>query len=369
MKRLLLVGAGHSQLAVLKALGDAPVRGRVTLLCPHRHAVYSGMVPGVVAGHYGAQQCRVDVVALAARAGIGVVEDAAVGIDVARRAVLTAGGRRLPYDLLSLDVGSTANAPDGDAGRMLRMRPVGEFLADWDRLRQAIRRGAVRRVAVVGGGAAGVETLLAMRHASTGTNTEFSLVSDELLAGHSPAVRRRMERILAARGVAMRMHEKVVAMDESGLALERGRHLDADASVWATGARAQSWIAASGLACDAQGFVSVGDTLQSDSHPEVFAAGDCASRAAGGPKSGVIAVRQGPVLAQNLRRALAGAAPQPFHAPSRTLALISCGGRYAVASWGSLALAGGWVWRWKDHIDRRFVEGYRVDSTPRRSAP
>ena len=361
MKELLLVGGGHSHLAVLKSFGDAPAGGvRLALLSPSRHAFYSGMVPGVVAGHYRPGDCRIDLVALAARAGARFLLDAAVGVDPARREVTTARGECLRYDVLSLDTGSSAGEPAGAAEHALRVRPVEAFLASWERLRQSARSGEVRRIAVVGGGAAGVEVLLAMRHGLAGSATQFALFSElPVLAGHG--ARRRIARILGERGVPVHSGRKVVAAGENGLELDGGERFEAQAAVWAAGAYAPPWIAQSGLATDARGFVAVSDTLQSRSRPEIFAAGDVASVIGEpGPKSGVFAVRQGPILAHNLRRALAGEAPERFRPPSRSLALISCGDRYAVASWGWLALEGAWVWRWKDRIDRRFVERYRL---------
>ena len=361
MKQLLLVGGGHSHLAVLKSFGDAPAEGvRLALLSPSRHAFYSGMVPGVVAGHYPPGECRIDLVALATRAGARFIQDSAAGVDPARREVTTARGERLRYDVLSLDTGSSAGDLAGAAEHSLRVRPVEPFLAGWERLRESTKRGEIRRIAVIGGGAAGVEVLLAMRHGLAGVAVEFALFSELLiLAGHG--ARRRIVRILGERGVAVHAGRKVVAAGESGLELEGGGRFEAQAAVWATGAYAPSWIAHSGLATDTRGFVAVSDTLQSRSCPEVFAAGDVATVIGEPrPKSGVFAVRQGPVLARNLRRALAGKAPERFRSPSRSLALISCGDPYAVASWGRFSLEGAWVWRWKDRIDRRFVERYRL---------
>jgi len=361
VKELLLVGGGHSHLAVLKSFGDTPAGGvRLALLSPSRHAFYSGMVPGVVAGHYRPEDCRVALGALAARAGARFLLDSAVGLDPARREVTTARGERLRYDVLSLDVGSSAGDPSGAAERALRVRPVEPFLAGWERLRESARRGEIRRIAVVGGGAAGIEVLLAMRHGLAGVAAEFVLFSElPVLAGHG--ARRRMARILGERGVTVHSGRKVVAAGKNGLELDGGERFEAQAAVWAAGAYAPPWIAQSELATDARGFVAVSETLQSRSRPEIYAAGDVATVIGEArPKSGVFAVRQGPVLARNLRRALAGEAPERFRPPSRSLALISCGDRYAVASWGRLALEGAWVWRWKDRIDRRFVERYRL---------
>jgi selenide, water dikinase len=361
VKQLLLVGGGHSHLAVLKSFGDAPAEGvRLTLLSPGRHAFYSGMVPGVVAGHYRPDDCRVSLGALAARAGARFLEGSAVGVDPARREVITASGERLAYDFLSLDIGSRAGEPAGAGENALRVRPVEPFLAGWERLRESARRGGVRRIAVVGGGAAGIEVLLAMQHALAGIAVDFALFSDApILDGHG--ARRRIARILGAHGVVVHTGRKIVAVGKNELEIEGGRRFEAQAAVWATGASAPTWIARSGLATDARGFVAVSDTLQSRSCPEIFAAGDVATVIGEPrPKSGVLAVRQGPVLARNLRRALAGEAPEPFRSPSRSLALISCGDPYAVASWGRFSLEGAWVWRWKDRIDRGFVERYRL---------
>jgi selenide, water dikinase len=364
VKRLLLVGGGHSHLAVLKSFGDAPAEGvRLGLLSPNRHAFYSGMVPGVVAGHYRPEDCRIDLRLLAAHAGARFFQDSAVGMDPARREVITARSERLHYDVLSLDIGSAVREPAGTAEHALRLRPVEAFLAGWERLRALARKGEVRRIAVIGGGAAGVEVLLAMQHGLAGVAAEFALFSESpVLAGHG--ARRAMARILGARGVAVHSGRKVLAVSEDGVELDGGEHFEAQAAVWATGASAPSWLAQSGLATDSLGFVAVSDTLQSRSHPEVFAAGDVASLIGEArPKSGVFAVRQGPVLARNLRRGLAGDAPEPFRPPARSLALISCGDRHAVASWGRLAVKGAWVWRWKDRIDRRFVKRYRLGTT------
>jgi selenide,water dikinase len=360
VKRLLLVGGGHSHLAVLKSFGDAPAEDvRLALLSPNRHAFYSGMVPGLIAGHYRLEDCRIDLQPLAVRAGARFFQDSAVGVDPARRELITASGKRLAYDFLSLDIGSSAGEPAGAAERALRVRPIEALLAGWERLRESARRGEVRRIAVVGGGAAGIEVLLAMQHGLAGGPAEFALFSElPILAGNG--ARRAIVRILSARGVTVHSGRKVLAAGKDGVELGGGEHFEAQATVWAAGASAPSWIAQSGLATDPLGFVAVSDTLQSRSCPEIFAAGDVATVIGEPrPKSGVFAVRQGPVLARNLRRALAGEAPVPFHSSSRSLALISCGDRYAIASWGGLAVEGAWVWRWKDRIDRRFVERYR----------
>jgi NADH dehydrogenase FAD-containing subunit len=178
------------------------------------------------------------------------------------------------------------------------------------------------------------------------------------LPGFVPPVLRRCARALDRLGVAVRSQRcERIAADH--LQLGHGERLPCDVPLLAIGASAPAWLAGSGLALDAHGFITTGPTLQSCSHAEVFAAGDVATRVdAPHPKSGVYAVRAGPPLAANLHSALQGGPLQTFAPQRRTLYLLSCGERRAVASWGSWAAEGAWVWSWKDRIDRAFVARY-----------
>jgi selenide,water dikinase len=160
--------------------------------------------------------------------------------------------------------------------------------------------------------------------------------------------------------VAVHLGSAVERVEPGRLHLAGGGMLEAGVIIWATGASAPSWPKRSGLAVDDRGFIRVDERLQSISHPCVFAAGDIASvDGHRRPKNGVYAVRAGPPLAANLRRALTGQALAAWTPQKRALALISTGDRYAVASRGGLALEGSWVWRWKNRIDRRFIRRYR----------
>jgi selenide,water dikinase len=214
-----------------------------------------------------------------------------------------------------------------------------------------------------------VEVVLAMQYrmASDGGRAQFTLIGDgpTILGIHPPGVQRRFTEILRARGIALRLDTPVDRAEHGALVLRGGERLAADEVVWVTGAAAPAWPRASGLQTDAAGFIAVNAHLQSLSHPVVFAAGDVASmHNTPRPKSGVYAVRQGPPLAENLRRALRGEPLLDYHPQPRALALISAGDRYAVASYGPFAISGAWVWRWKDHIDTAFMRRYRVAQNP-----
>jgi selenide,water dikinase len=202
-----------------------------------------------------------------------------------------------------------------------------------------------------------------LRELADPSRVAVALVGDArgLLPQLAARAGRLAERRLRARGVALHLGQRVIRCDAGGLELADGRRVEADAVVWATGSAAPRWLAATGLACDADGYVAVDDTLRSLSHPAIFAAGDCASMVAHPrPRSGVIAVRQGPPLARNLAAVLAGGKPTPFVPQRQALAILATGGRRAIATRGGWAIEGGWVWRWKDHLDRAFMARYRL---------
>jgi selenide,water dikinase len=196
----------------------------------------------------------------------------------------------------------------------------------------------------------------------------FALITDQaqLLPEHAPRVRARFGQLLVARGVLLHLSSGAIAVEPRAVIATHHRRIAVDRIVWVTSAASQPWVAASGLACDQRGFAQVDNALRSTSHAFVFATGDCATQVRyPRPKSGVFAVRQGPPLADNLRKALHNTPPARYTPQRHALALISTGGRHAVASRGPFAVEGDWVWRWKDRIDRAFVARYNAPTAPR----
>jgi selenide,water dikinase len=373
VKDLVLVGGGHSHVAVLRRFGMRKLPGvRLTLIARDIDTPYSGMLPGFVAGHYTFDECHIDLAPLARFAGARLIHDEAIGIDRTARTVLCRARPPVPFDVLSLDIGSRpkAHEVDGATDHATPVKPIDDFAARWATVvaHVAAAPGAYR-IGVVGGGAGGVELILAMHHrlraldAAAGRDPDrlhFHLVTaNGVLSSHNISVQAKFRRVLGERGIAVRENAPVVRVDPGALALADGGTIALDEILWTTQAGAAPWIAQSGLDCDDDGFVKVTPTLQSVSDPLIFAAGDVAAvidhpR----PKAGVFAVRQGPPLAENLRRALTGQPPRPFTPQTKFLSLISTGDQYAVASRGDWAAEGRWLWRLKDWIDRAFMRKY-----------
>ena len=374
VKDVVLVGGGHSHVAVLRRFGMQPMPGvRLTLICRDAHTPYSGMLPGYVAGHYGFDDVHIDLGALSRFAGARFFHASATGLDLAGKRVICDGRPPVPYDLLSINTGSTPSmsAVPGAASNVVPVKPINEFLVRWEALKQrALAHDGPMRIAVVGAGAGGVEILLAIQYrlralrAAAGKSADdidFHLFSDsrEILPTHNARVRRSFTAVLRDRGVTVHPGEAVNEVAPGLLRTDAGTELAVDEILWVTAAGAPDWPRTSGLDVDEDGFVRVTETLQSTSHPEIFAAGDVATMIGHPrPKSGVFAVRQGKPLARNLRRVLQGRTPLPFRPQTRFLGLISTGDRYAVASRGDWSVKGRWVWRWKDWIDVRFMRKF-----------
>lgn len=371
MTRLLLVGGGHAHLSVLEALErDRPAQLEVVLVTPSPFQIYSGMLPGWMAGHYDRDQCQIDLRPLAQSAGVRLISQKVVLVDAGRNLVELADGQSIGYDLLSLDVGSEIDVSSLEkAGqRLLPVKPLDEFFTQWPRLVEVARAKPGYRVAVIGGGAAGVELALAARHAfnQAGLDAHVGLVVAEagLLVGHGTKVRRRIERFLARAGVVV--HALQATGVGTGVRLSDGSLLSADRIIAATGARAPRGIEFAGLQLDAGNYVAVDGSYRSVSHQNVFAAGDVSARQdVEVARSGVHAVHAGPILGSNLLAALKGGEPRSYMPRRHSLYLLACGPRYAVASWGRWSAEGIWVWYWKDWIDRRFVQRFarRIQAT------
>lgn len=356
-KHIVLIGGGHAHALVLRDLARSPLNdARLSLISPAPHAAYSGMLPGHIAGHYPLEALRIDLAGLAARAGARLILARACGIDRAARRVLLADGSTLPYDLAALDIGITTEMPQipGFADAVVPAKPLDDFADRWAGFAASAAPGT--RIAVIGGGVAGIELALACRHRLPQAEVTVYEAAPQPLAALGRGARARLLRHCARRAVAVQCTARLVAAAPGLLQFADGRSARAEFILGTGATQPAGWLAETGLALH-QGFVSVGPSLQS-SDPAIFASGDIAHLShAPRPKAGVFAVRAAPVLAANLRAAATGGALRPYHPQRDYLKLISMGEQRAVADKWGLPLEGAWLWRLKDRIDRRFMAG------------
>ena len=372
IKDLVLLGGGHSHIAVLKSFGMRPIPGvRLTLISRDIETAYSGMLPGLIAGHYSFDQAHIDLVPLARFAGARFFHDEVTGIDPVAQTLSLANRPPVSYDALSINTGSTPSIDDvsGAGDHVVPVKPINRFLGHWESLRERIGEyGAGTRIGVVGGGTGGVELCLSVHHALTTQpnpprklSLKLLAADGEILQEHPGSVVRRFRRILAERGIEVHTDTRVTQVMPNTLIDDAGREFRFHEILWVTQAGGPPWLASSGIQVDDQGFMLVNDHLQSHSHQNIFGAGDVATMADHPrPKAGVFAVRQGRPLTRNLRRYLLKRTLTRYRPQRRFLKLVSTGDRYAVASRGPWSAEGRWVWRWKDWIDSRFMEKYQV---------
>ena len=386
MKDLVLIGGGHSHAIVLKMFGIKPLPGvRLTLISDVLYAPYSGMLPGHVAGFYNYDECHIDLRSLAEFAQCQIFVDRAIAIDFSKNLVICQTRPPVNFDLLSIDIGSTPAtlSVPGAAEYAIAAKPVPEFLASWNQLisRRQNHPEKLLRIAIVGGGAGGVELALNM-HSRLQSEIHLFHSGAELMPAHNKRVRHRLKKILINRGVKLHLMEKVSAIEKpetidiednqecpisnsqfpipnSQICCESGLKLKCEIIFWVTQASAANWIGESGLATDSKGFMQVNDCLQSVSHPNVFGAGDIAAMVNySRPKAGVFAVRQGKPLFENLQQFLLAKPLKPFAPQSQYLALIGTGNKRAIASRGNFMWESPLLWYWKDWIDRKFMQKF-----------
>lgn len=370
MKRVILVGTGHAHARVLRDFAQRPLHGiELVLASSVVRAPYSGMMPGWLTGRHCWDECTIDFMSLVETAGGRLMQADACALDPNRRELTLDCGSRLGYDLLSLNVGSTLNPPVFEGTTVLPLRPLWRLRSQWETWCSALAALPDRalHIAAAGGGAAAVEMLLAaqQRLARIAPARRFSYRlytrADRLLPGATRRASARLAALCQARGMELSFN---VRIDEDNPIPSQ----KPDLLLWATGAQAHPWLRNSGLATDAAGFVRVDSSLRSISHANIFAAGDCAAFAEPLPKSGVYAVRQGPMLAANLRAALEGQAPRAYRPQGRAMALLNLGDGSAMGLWGPFSAEGKWIMNWKDRIDRRFIQRHTLIAVPAYSA-
>ena len=367
-KKLVLIGGGHSHAIALREWGLNPLSNvNLILISDVEQTPYSGMLPAHVAGFYSYEETHIDLVSLAQFAGAKFVCDRAIGIDVENNKVICES-QQIEYNYLSLDIGSTPQAINipGAKEYAIPAKPVPVFLNAWYKLRQTAANTQQLSIAIVGGGAGGVELALNMqaclRKLLLDKNAlEIHLIhrGEQLLSGHNDWVSNKLTKIIQQRGIRLHLQRDVTKVSADKIMCQSGLEIECDRIFWVTQAAAPKWIKESPLKTDKQGFILVKNTLQSVSHPNIFAAGDIATMTNyQRPKAGVFAVRQGQPLFDNWQNILTGQKLEKYTPQNKYLALIGTGDKKAIASWASFGWRSSLFWKLKDYIDRKFMNQF-----------
>ena len=366
MKHLVMLRSGHAHVHMLSTLATQPLAGvQITLVASYPRQLHSDMAAGFVAGHYALEETAINLPPLLANSGVQWLRHSAVGLDADARTLTLDDGSKLSFDVLSVNTGAVQDRQKieqlipGARDHALFVRPIETFGALWPQVVE-LAHGQPLRAAVMGGGTAGVELACAVAYRLKGSSV--TLVAGDVTVGlNDPQrVQRRIVQVLRQRRITV-IQERAISLSATEVGLGNGTRLACDVPIVAFGTQSPDWLQSSGLALDAQGFIAV-DTLQrSTSHPYVFAAGGVSARMNGDLALVTAhAVRAGVPLTNNLRAVLAGVEPRPYASQAKILNLLSCGEKYAIASWGDWSTEGRWVWWLKDRINRGFVRKYSL---------
>ncbi len=366
---LVLVGGGHAHALVIRQLAMRPQPGlRVTLISKTVMTPYSGMLPGFIAGHFSYDDCHIDLRKLCEFAGVAFIQSEVRQIHPQSKTISLSDRPDFHFDLLSINIGSTPHhfQIQAVAKHCLAVKPIEKFIP---RLEQLFRQPQ-QKITIIGGGASGVELVLAIQYRlqKTFPHKKFFfhiLFADQkILSSHNPATQKKITGILENRHIKIiasasvvdvktQAETKIIHYNQHG----QIRQLSTDAIIWATSASAPQWLEQSGIKLDDKGFIEVNTFLQSTSHPFIFAAGDIATiRGFCYPKSGVYAVRQGKPLYHNLIAWIKKQQLRAYRPQRHFLSLLNCGNQYAIASKYGFAVEGKWLWFYKRWIDVRFMK-------------
>ena len=376
IQKLLLVGAGHAHINLLRRLmakqpANIEVANiEVTLITEQPETIYSGMLPGWMAGHYNLSDISIDAKSLCKQAGVRFIQQSLAAVKASANQVTTSGNESLDYNVLSLNTGADTDInwlnkkSSYSKNEVIPIRPIHPFIERWQQIIDEANHADQYQLAIVGAGAAAVELVLAAQYrlqqinGNNSSNHQAYLVcGDNLLPNFNQGFRRKVISQLERHNVKV-IYARAQGYSEGQLHTDT-ETLSMDAVIAATGVTGSAWTQNTDLQTIDGNFIAVNAVQQSVSHDNVFAVGDVATRVdMDMAHSGVHAVFGGAVETENLLAYLKDETLKTYRPKNRTLYLLSCGDKYAIGSWGKYSLQGRWVWTLKRHIDKRFVKSF-----------
>jgi len=303
-------------------------------------------------------------VKLALWANIRFIQDKVTAIDAEAKTLTLANRPAIEFDVVSIDIGSTPNQQiEGTKEYSTPVKPISDFYTRWNLIQEQVQQHKIKSLAVVGGGAGSVEVIMAFacKLQKTDASLQYHLITgaEDILPGYNHQVISQVKKQLKKYNITVHTSAGVTKLSKGLIHCQQSEPILSDEIIWCTQASGASWLNKGQLACDAAGFMNVRQTLQSLEYDYIFGAGDIVNMVANPrPKAGVYAVRQAPVLFHNLQAILLNQSLIEYKPQDGFLSLLALGEKKATGSKSLLSFSGDWVWRWKDSIDRKFMDKF-----------
>ncbi|WP_077023343.1 selenide, water dikinase SelD [Fuerstiella marisgermanici] len=391
-RHLVLLGIGHTNAHIVRQWGMNPIADvDLTCISDRSVATYSGMLPAALAGQIPTRDMEIDLVRLCASVNARLIIGTVTGLDSNRQVLHFADRPSVPFDVLSVGIGSVPT-DDGvhiEGDSLIRIKPMQTFLQRLDvTVNKALKRRtsmevtprsgehnagqtspAPLKIVVVGSGAAGTEITFCLPgfiQSKTDVPFELQIVtrSDAILPGVTSGLRDRAAAELKRRGVAVHRNATITHVDDTAVTLQDGQKIVADIVIWATGASPPELLSQLNLPLTGSGFLATEANLRSTSGAPIFAVGDTGSIVSEKvPKAGVYAVRQGPVLWDNIKALLAAKPLSNYEPQSSFLKLLNTGDGKAIGEWKGFSFGGRFAMKLKHYIDSKFMKMYQVSGS------
>lgn len=353
MKHLVLLGSGQAHLQLLTRLVRKPARDiQISLIAPYPVQLFAPMVPGFVAGHYALEECVIALEALHKRAGVHWMNRPVAALDANARTLQLDTGSTFSFDWLSINIDLVQDrrqietALPGAREHGLFLRPLASFCALWPRVAE-LGAGRALRIAVLGATHEAVELALAVSQRLPNAAVALATDDPEITGQARPAAHDDRLALLKQHKVTL-LPDSAVRIEAEQITLASGARLACDVALLAIPGQSPTWLTQCGLDLDDKGFVALDACRRSLSHSHVFASHDHAGRA-------------DPALVSNLVALLSGTAARPYPFWKDGIRLTGYGNRRALIQWGRFSARGRWVGWLKDHVDRRYLQRYRID--------
>ena len=362
----MLVGGGHANVQVLKKLCMNRIKGLHTILISeHYEATYSGMTPGYIHKDFSREEISIDLQKLCFNAEATFVKDKVVRIETNNQKLELQKFHSINYDLLSINTGSISNTKKiiiENSSKCFFVKPISTFVKKLKQIDEIIK-DKKSKIAIIGGGVASYELAFSLIR-RYGDPLEITIFGKKILQEKNLNHQTKNKLRAIAKKLGIKEYSgEVVSISERYLTLNNGEKIDCNLSLLSTGANIEKWLLDSNLNKDKSGFISVDNNLLSANQKNIFVTGDACSlynniRA----KSGVMAVRQGEILKENIFLKLTGKPLIKFRPQKNWLYIIGTYENYALLNYFFLSFHRQWCWKLKVWIDKGFINKFKFTS-------